>query len=391
MKVFTMAACAFLLWTLQGALFHRFWARKLSVILSFGCQTRVEGEDGILKETITNAKALPVPVLHVKFQMDRHLVFTSSGNFKVTDNSYRSDIFSCMPWQEIRRGLKFQCQKRGYYTISQVQLVSYDLFFTGHFVASVPVWTALYVYPKAADAQRLDLPFWNLMGQALARRSLLLDPFEIQSVRPYESYDPYRSVNWKATARTGELKVNVFSPTASWQVMFLLDVDSDRVWKDEALTEEAIRLCGSYCQLLIREGIPVSVCSNGTDCLSGGMGFLEPGAGPDHLISVMELLARIQIEGDGHLPMEQVLEELAVPGSFVPEGKDSLIYILISPRGRSSVAKAYGHLCRQSPGSQWILPVRPGQTSWTEELMPQEISHISIYPWEVAYDYSRTS
>ncbi len=391
MKVFTMVACAFLLWTLQGALFHRFWARKLSVILSFGCQTRVEGEDGILKETITNAKALPVPVLHVKFQMDRHLVFTSSGNFKVTDNSYRSDIFSCMPWQEIRRGLKFQCQKRGYYTISQVQLVSYDLFFTGHFVASVPVWTALYVYPKAADAQRLDLPFWNLMGQALARRSLLLDPFEIQSVRPYESYDPYRSVNWKATARTGELKVNVFSPTASWQVMFLLDVDSDRVWKDEALTEEAIRLCGSYCQLLIREGIPVSVCSNGTDCLSGGIGFLEPGAGPDHLISVMELLARIQIEGDGHLPMEQVLEELAVPGSFVPEGKDSLIYILISPRGRSSVAKAYGHLCRQSPGSQWILPVRPGQTSWTEELMPQEISHISIYPWEVAYDYSRTS
>ena len=299
MKVFTMVACAFLLWTLQGALFHRFWARKLSVILSFGCQTRVEGEDGILKETITNAKALPVPVLHVKFQMDRHLVFTSSGNFKVTDNSYRSDIFSCMPWQEIRRGLKFQCQKRGYYTISQVQLVSYDLFFTGHFVASVPVWTALYVYPKAADAQRLDLPFWNLMGQALARRSLLLDPFEIQSVRPYESYDPYRSVNWKATARTGELKVNVFSPTASWQVMFLLDVDSDRVWKDEALTEEAIRLCGSYCQLLIREGIPVSVCSNGTDCLSGGIGFLEPGAGPDHLISVMELLARIQIEEIG--------------------------------------------------------------------------------------------
>ena len=94
--------------------------------------------------------------------------------------------------------------------------MSYDLFFTGHFVASVPVWTALYVYPKAADAQRLDLPFRNLMGQALARRSLLLDPFETQSVRPYESYDPYRSVNWKATARTGELKVNVFSPTASW-------------------------------------------------------------------------------------------------------------------------------------------------------------------------------
>lgn len=394
MKLFTMAACALLLWTLQGMVFNRFWAKRLSVTLSFDCRGRVEGEEGTLKETITNAKALPVPVLHVKFQMDRHLVFASSGNSKVTDNSYRSDIFSCMPWQEIRRSLKFQCRKRGYYTISQVQLVSYDLFFAGHFAASLPSRASLYVYPKTVDMERLHLPFRNLMGQVLASRSLILDPFEIQSVRPYEPYDPYRTVNWKATARTGELKVNVFSPSASWQVMFLLDVDSDRIWKDEALTEEAIRLCGSYCRLLIGEGIPVSVCTNGTDCLSGTRGFLEPGAGPDHLRSVMELLARIQIHEDGHLPMEQILGQLASPGSFVPAGSDSLIYILISPKARTSMAQAYDSLCRLSPGSQWILPLRPGQTFQGGQdggPAPQRFSYYSVYPWEVAYDYSQTS
>ena len=53
----------------------------------------MEGEHAILKETISNAKFLPLIVLHVKFQMGKYLVFTSSNNFKITDNNYRSDIF----------------------------------------------------------------------------------------------------------------------------------------------------------------------------------------------------------------------------------------------------------------------------------------------------------
>ena len=134
------------------------------------------------------------------------------------------------------------------------------------------------------------------MGQVLAQQALLPDPFEIQSVRSYESYDPYRSINWKASARTGNLKVNVYAPTSSWQVMFLLDVTSDRIWKDEALTEEAIRLCGSYSQMLMKEGISVSLCTNGIDCLSKTWGYLEAGAGMAHGRTIMEMLTRIDIE-----------------------------------------------------------------------------------------------
>ena len=393
MKLFTAAACALVLWILQGVVFHRFWSRGLSVSLAFDCHDKVEGERGRLKEIITNAKSLPLPILHVKFQMGRELVFTSAGNYKITDNNYRSDIFSCMPWQEIRRSLEFDCRKRGYYRISKVQLVSYDLFFSGHFVSVLPACACLYVYPKEVDLDRLSLPFCSLMGQIPAKRALLLDPFEIQSVRPYQSYDPYCSVNWKATARTGDLKVNVYTPTASWQVMFLLDVDSDRVWKDEALTEEAVRLCGSYCRLLIREGIPVSVCTNGTDCLTGQKGFVEAGAGGDHITAVMELLARIRTDDGPRLSMEQVMEELAsarLPGFG---GSDFLTYILISPRQQSSLALAYEELCQSAPDSQWILPVRPKNaiSSGEERFSPDEFLRFTFFFWEVAYDYSQVS
>lgn len=384
MKLFTAALCALILWILQGVLYHRFWTRGLSVSLAFDRSYVVEGGCGALKEVITNAKSLPLPIVHVKFRMGRHLVFTSSKNFKVTDHNYRSDIFSCMPWQETRRSLEFICRKRGYYTIPEIQLVSYDLFFSSHLVTSLSSDACLYVYPRVIEAQRLAFPFRNLTGQILAGKALIFDPFETQSVRPYQSYDPYRSVNWKATARTGELKVNVYAPTASWQVMFLLDIESERIWKDEDLIEESIRLCGSYSQLLIAEGIPVSVHTNGRDCLTHRCGVMEAGASRKHLQSVMELLARIEV-CEQAVPMEQVLEQLTASRPH-PSGGDHLIYVLISPGQRRSIIRAYERLCAKSPGSQWILPLRPDQK-------PQAApgSQFTLIPWEVPYDYSQTS
>ena len=387
MKLFVIAVFAFLLWILQGVFYHSLWTWGLTATLEFDRQHAVEGEHAILKETISNAKFLPLIMLHVKFQMGKYLVFTSSNNFKITDNNYRSDIFSCMPWQEIRRNLEFVCTKRGYYSISELQMVSYDLFFSGHFVTSRPVDTSLYVYPRSVSFPRLQVPLRSLMGQVLAQQALLPDPFEIQSVRPYESYDPYRSINWKASARTGNLKVNVYAPTSSWQVMFLLDVTSDRIWKDEALTEEAIRLCGSYSQMLMKEGISVSLCTNGIDCLSKTWGYLEAGAGMAHGRTIMEMLTRIDIESPSQPAMEQILEEIFQSSLSLHNSSYhnyAWLYILVSPQQRSSLLEAYRKLCAQSPGSQWILPFRPG-----ENIQLKQTKDIQIFPWEVPYDHSK--
>ena len=174
--------------------------------------------------------------------------------------------------------------------------------------------------------------------------------------------------------------------------MLLLDVDSDRIWKDQDLTEEAIRLCGSYCGLLTGEGIPVSVSTNGIDCITGSQGYLEAGAGRGHWQSVMELLARISSDDNDRLPMEEIIEEMFSSSQSSAAGDGSgLVYVLISPKQRPSLALAYNGLCRLSPGSQWILPLRPGQDFPSEGFCPQQYHHMSVFPWEVPYDYSQTS
>ncbi len=392
MKLITAAAAAWLLWLLSGIFLKKCWERGLSVSLSFTEHGVTEGENASLKEIISNKKFLPVPVLHVKFQMGKELVFTGSNgldNYKITDKNYRSDIFSCMPWQEIRRTLTFTCTKRGYYSINQTDLISYDFFFFNRFVSHRQADTAMYVYPRPTDSVRIELPLRDLLGQLLARRALLRDPFEIQSVRPYQSFDTYRDINWKATARTGSLRVNVYAPTSSWQVTFLLDVSSDLIWKDHGLTEEAIRLCGSMAGALLEKGIPVSVCTNGIDCLSRKPGFLKNGAGPDHLRSVMELLARLLTEETWENPDWFLPEGMRGPGDSGGPGSSSgtsetTLYVLISPKQWDSMALAYDSLCQKSPGSQWIVPIRPGDTP----RIPQNLHWAKIFFWEVPYDYS---
>lgn len=438
MKLAVVIVAAWLITLLQTKVFRFFWQRGLSVKLKFCQPAAVEGETAQLKEIITNRKYLPLPVLHVKFQMGKYLIFTASNNFKITDQNYRSDIFSCMPWQEIRRTLDFTCKKRGYYRIDHIDLVSYDLFFLAHFVSALPEDTFMYVYPGPADPVRLTLPLKNLMGQILARQALLRDPFETQGIRPYQSYDPYKNINWKATAHTGGLQVNVFTPASSWQVVILLDTDSDRVWGDDGLTEESIRLCGSIAQYMIEQGIPVAVYSNGTDCLSQRPSRIEAGAGQEHLKSIMELLARLQFasktplsaaalkalagvklmspeyaERDGlggydsttapenssigtapapadhaateapsdgsYLPMENLISFLAEGGNG-GYGSDSSVYVLISPVQRDSLSREFDSLCLKSPGSQWILPRRPD-----DKLSVTCPKHGEIYEWEVSY------
>lgn len=385
MSCLGLILAAFFAWVLQAALYQRIWNKGLTASVSFCQDHAVEGDCAALVETVANAKYLPLAALHVKFQMGRELVFLKQENSNITDQNYRSDIFSCMPWQEIRRRLEFCCRKRGYYTIRQIDLTSHDLLWSSHFFMSVPADTAMYVYPAFVDPVRLSLPLRQLAGLISAKNALQRDPFELQSIRDYTSRDPYRDINWKATARTGTLKVNVHIPACSWQVMLLLDGSSDRAWEDSGLREESVRLCATLAKELLARQIPVSVRSNGIDCLTHEESCLPSGAGSHHLRTILETLARMDFSSAGRRPMETVIRELP-ESSSAPAGlsrRDTILYVLISSCQRPALADAYSALCRHASGSQWILPLRPDDSVRINTPDKKPLPY--LYPWEVPY------
>ncbi|MDO5349544.1 MAG: DUF58 domain-containing protein [Lachnospiraceae bacterium] len=290
-----IGAAAFLMFLIQGMVYSRYWDRGLQAWLWFAQPALREGEQGELKEVVENRKRMPLPVLHVNLQLNRSLVFASQENTALSDQTYRRDVFSVLPYQRITRTLPFTAAKRGYYPCREVELVGRTLFFQGPFVKKIPQQAFLYVYPKAISMELVRAACQEMLGEYLWKKRLFEDPFSFQGIRDYEPHDSFRQVNWKAYGRTGQLKVNVFEHTAMAKAEILLNLKGDSIWTEEILLEGVIRMGAALAEQWIAMGVPVGLQTNGRDLVSGALVTVRSGAGSAHARTILQALSRIDL------------------------------------------------------------------------------------------------
>lgn len=290
-------ASALLVYLLRSVLYARYWKKGLHVRLRFDPVAIREGDTGELKEIVQNRKYLPLPLLQINLQSDRSLHFAERENTAVSDQTYRRDNYSLLPFQQITRTLAFVGTKRGYYPCKEVELVGRTLFFEGPFVDRQPQETYLYVYPRAIPTEQAEMACQEMLGEYQWKKKLFEDPFSFRGIRDYSPGDSFRQVNWKAFARTGELKVNVYEHVAMPKVQILLNVKGDQIWTEELLLEGAIRIGAAVAQQWIGLGILVGIRTNGRDVVTKDFIQVDPGAGPGHVTQVLQALSRIDLTG----------------------------------------------------------------------------------------------
>lgn len=367
--------CAGILYLLQEWLYEYFWGKNLSADVVFMEHAITEGEIGRLQETIVNAKLLPLPMIRVKFEIDKSLQFEEEGNISISDKCYKNDIFSIMLYQKITRTIPFQGTKRGYYSIEQIDLVSTDLFMTATLVGVKPVHTNLFVYPRGVDTKQLMIPYRKIMGTLLARRYAYEDPFEFRGIRAYQPFDRLRDVNWKASAKTGELKVNVHDYTARQEVSLLLNLETEAMLEYEILKEESIRIINSLAEWFLLQGIPVGLLSNGRDIETKEELHMVSGSGKNHITMIREQLARLDLS-------QKCREYGEVLADLSDTQKKDTLYILVSTSQREKVQQEFNKLCEKSKGSMWILPLYSD--------MEERLTNCPLaerYRWEVGHGH----
>lgn len=374
MEILFVILGAFLVYKLQGFLYARFWNVGLAAELQFSRNELAEGESCQLKEVVMNKKLLPVPMLHVKFQMDKSLVFDGEKNVNVSDKCYKNDIFSLMMYQKITRTLNVTATKRGLYWIDKLDLVSSDLFMKENLLASVENHVELLVYPGQVDVHRLNLLYKNLLGTTLTRQYSYEDPFEFRGIRQYQSYDTMKDVNWKASAKTGDLKVNIHDYTARQEVIFVLNLKAETMLEYENLKEESIRLVNSLSALFVMKGIPCGIISNGRDVLTEEELSLPTGSGRPHMQAVRERLARI----DFRQPVREIMDVLKEYNRDRGLKKDSTLYVMVSYSQRVEIYEEFRQISRECKGSMWILPLLH-----TMEQRLENSDELKVIRWEV--------
>ena len=286
----------FLLFLLQRQVYKRLWNKHLTVTVAFGQNYIFQGSQGELKEIIENRKRLPLSMLKVKFKTDRHLLFDSEKGSRTTDQYYRNDVFHIGSGEKVTRTLKFQGGRRGYYDIDGASLVASDLMLTSMFLADVPTKTSLYVYPRPFDSQEFRRSLTKLNGEVLTRRHLLEDPFEYRGIREYQPFDDMRSINWKATAKTGDLKVNQKNYTSLKSVRIFFNVQDDNIIKKEACVEASLSIVAGLGAWFLGQGIQVSCYGNGVDIRTGQHVSIEAKAGDGQMDTIYRALARLDLD-----------------------------------------------------------------------------------------------
>lgn len=350
MKIIGIGLLAFWLLWLQRKIYGRLWNRNLGICLEFTEKSLFEGEKGELLEIIENGKRLPLPMLKVKFQTDRNLHFTDSDSAKVTDLYYRNDIFQIKGRERITRKLEFTAEKRGYYRIHNIDLVAADLFLSAEMIESRQTDQYLYVYPAPFVSDKLKRSLQQLNGEMLTKRHFLEDPFEYRGIREYQPYDDIRSINWKATARTGELKVNQKNYTALQSVRIFFNIEDNGILRKAEEVETSIRIVAGIASFFLKQGIRTACYGNGRDILRGEPVRIEAGAGAGQMQQIYRALARIDTNrgtADFVENFEQTLWE---------EGNGTTT-VFISPNAYDGFLELISRYRQKAPDSVWFYPL----------------------------------
>lgn len=218
--------------------YEKQWIKHLQSSLWFVEQYVYAGGQAHIIEQIENHKRMPVPVLEIAFRINKGVHFTKMENAVISDYLYKRDIFSLLGNQRIKREITIECPKRGYYPVDCLELRSFSLFYGKKYASEQKVHAALCVYAGRIDISDIMIECERLMGTVQCAKRLYEDPFAFHAIREYTSTDPMRSINWKASAKTGEMMVNTYDSTLTQKVMIYLDVEDRGIYKQDYLIEE---------------------------------------------------------------------------------------------------------------------------------------------------------
>jgi uncharacterized protein (DUF58 family) len=133
-----------------------------------------------------------------------------------------------------------------------------------------------------------------------AQLALFEDPTRVMGVRDYVRGDSPRRIHWTATARTGRIMVKQLQSAIARETLICLDLDRSRYGQRQVYmaTELAIVAAASLASHIVtRESLPAGLAVEADDPLTGEVShlFFPPRNEREHLMGVLEALARVQV------------------------------------------------------------------------------------------------
>ncbi|MUG87048.1 DUF58 domain-containing protein [Paenibacillus timonensis] len=313
-----------------------------------------EGDTVEMVEVIANAKLLPLPWLRLESSIAAGLTFGRQSNLNIHAGEIyqnHSSLFYLRSYRQITRRHEVTCSRRGQYRLESATMTTGDPLGLNAEVKRFPLDLELLVYPRILELQELPLPNHSWLGELPVRRWIIEDPFLTAGIREYRPGDPLGNINWKATARTGELQVHKRDYTADHRLMIYLNLEtSDSMWRtviEPERIELGIRYAATVAEHALRSGLAAGFASNAR--LADGPNEpirIEPHTSSDQLTLLLETMARMVL--DRTASMIRMLE------IEIEAGATDTDYLIISCHQGEKLAETAELLRQNGNGVEWM-------------------------------------
>ncbi|MDR1625165.1 MAG: DUF58 domain-containing protein [Spirochaetia bacterium] len=325
------------------------WARLASSRLSFTlCPDRdrvFPGENVGLVIELYNKKLLPV-WLTLELPVPPHFAEEEASG----GQGFLHSGLRLLSWEKSRRVLGLRARTRGVARPGPARISAGDLLGLSSRTRSFGTAREIVVFPRRLRLKALSVPFQEYFGSHAARGPVE-DPAWYAGTRDYTGTRPAKNIHWKASARLGTLQEKLYEPTLQRKLLFVLDADGWEAGEDPAGVsgnfERMMETLGTLAAALMETGASFGLVTNARLEDSPG-GVLPAGRGPEHLGSLLEILARVT--GTGGAGLEATLRGAASEYA-------GFVYCASSPGRRAA------RVCREISGRKKVFCVFGGADS----------------------------
>lgn len=271
-------------------------------------------EELTLSIILTNRK--PVPLGRVRIEdsipsaieiADADVIPSPNPDMQILRHS------GSMTWYErVRWDYRVKCGRRGYFRLGPARVSGGDLL--GLFASEKAIGDRDYilVYPRVVPLPQLGLPAVRPLGEVTSDARIFEDTSRPMGIRDYEPGDSMRIVDWKATARSQQLKARTYQPSSTVTVTLAVAVDTtEHYWEGYSTVnlERVITAAASVASYASEQQYSLGLFSNGTPVLADRPMKIAPSRAPEQLPVILEVLATVRPLAMG--PMATHLVEYA--------------------------------------------------------------------------------
>jgi uncharacterized protein (DUF58 family) len=186
--------------------------------------------------------------------------------------------------------LPIRCVRWGAYTPGEVHVRAADRLAAFAFEDVVDLRAPLKVYPRPEQLLEILKPLETQVytGNQVARAKG--DGIEFSEIRPFVPGDRVRRINWRASARRGELVVNELHPERNADVILLLDTFSEARTADRGTLDLMVRAAAALAAEYLARKDRVGVVGFG-----GVVNWLLPATGVSQLYRIVDSLLDTEI------------------------------------------------------------------------------------------------